>query len=257
MFFVTLAHSGERIPDLLKDRVNPEANLREISEPSIDEIFHWKDVERITTEIHQCFPNLNRRRTNVDPKTGHPYVGATALFPIRDFHSSPIYKPNAEMTEQEKNLLLQEYYDPFHKKIYDAIASRNYAFFLDAHAMNNAKTGYPSDRHHPAMRPDICLGNRGNAHGEPVEKTNAVTFPPPVLRKIAKAIEKKGYSCELNNPFPGGAIIQIFGKLLPCIQVEINKKLYMTADDGDVLPENILTLKRDLQDIFRNTVMEK
>jgi len=161
VFFITLAHSGLRFPPLLQDRINPKANLREIAEVGIDAMIAWPDTPVVISDIHQCFPNLNRSRSNINPRTKKPYIGAKALFPMQDFSDTPIYNEGQEPTDEEKELLLKQHYDPFYQEIDRYIASGDYSFFIDVHAMNASATNYIGDRYDPSSRPDICLGNNG------------------------------------------------------------------------------------------------
>lgn len=247
---MTIAHSGSRIPPLLHDRINAKANLREIAEVGLDRIVAWPSTPVVTTDIHQCFPNLNRSRSSINPRTGKQYIGAKSLFPMQDFSDTPIYKEDKEPTDEEKEILLKQHYDPFYQEIDRHIASGEYSFFIDVHAMNASATNYIGDRYDPSSRPDICLGNNGDEKGEVCKDGGVMTFPAMQLQSIQTSLKQKGYQCELNRPFRGGNIIQTFGKKIPCIQLEINKSLYMSADDGDVLPEKMSVLSGDLKEVF-------
>lgn len=246
MFFITVAHSAETIPPELINRINPEANLQEIAEPGIDTIFRWPDVDVITAQVHQCFPNLNRSRNGIDPRTGKKYSGATALFPDCDHSDVPLYVNGLGLKSEEKEMLLERYYDPFHAAIDHHIASGKFSYFLDVHAMNASNTGYHPDRYDLSLRPDICLGNNGNDEGNGL----SITFPSAALRRITKSLNSRGYHCQMNQPFRGGIIIQTYGARIPCIQVEISKKLYMIGDDGELIPEKMDALSDELQPVF-------
>ena len=249
MFFITVPHSSSVIPGFLKNRINSHARLDEITEPGIEDIFHWLDTDIIAAPVHQCFPNVNRARGGINPRTDQAYSEFTALFPDRDFHGTPIFLEGKELTNEEKERLLTEYYDPFYAKIEKHIASRKYDFFIDAHAMNAQSTSYRhNDRYALASRPEICIGNNGDASGDQYEDTMPITFPQEHMRLLMSGLIHKGYNCHQNNPFRGGNIIQTFASRIPCVQIEINKALYMSSDDGDVLHDKVQLLKKDLYD---------
>lgn len=243
MFFISDPHSSLSIPSILSDRINPHAQLREIAEPGIDTLFTWDGIPRIMATAHQAFPNLNRGRSDTNPRTGEKYPSQRSLFPLEDFHGNPIYKEGQELSSEEQEVLLQEHYDPFHTGIERLIESGSYDFFLDVHAMNGGCTSYDDARFNPEKRSNICLGNNGNEHGEQHEDGEHITFDPKTLCLFADVLREKGYTVELNEPFRGGYILQYYGQRFPCIQVEINKELYMDADDGEVNEEKILVLR--------------
>jgi len=247
-FFTVIAHHAETIPKEVKGRlVITSKRLREIGEPAVDQIFNWPNIPRVEAVVHQCFPNLNRQRNNINPNTGSPYTGKTALFPLLDFHKDSIYQSGLELNDEEKEHLLKKYYDSFFQQIDKFIKGGNYDFFIDAHSMNNYASSYgPSGE-----RPDICLGNRGDENGEKRDDRPCITFPAEKLRAIRDGLKNKGYDCLLNQPFSGGYIIQKYAQFpFPCLQFEINKKLFMSADDGEVSLEKVEQLKKDLLDVI-------
>ncbi len=241
-FFITLPHFSTKVPPELKGRLNPKANLSPINEPGIEKIFDWPEIHRVLASTQQCFPNLNRQRNNLDPNNNHPYPDNRSLFPLFDFEGCPLYSPKKEPTKDEKELMLKKYYDPFFSEIDQLIKSNKFSFFIDVHSMNNETTSYDN----PLKRPEICLGNRGNEKAEKRPERPGTTFKPEQLRRLQKELQEQGYDCHANNPFSGGYIIQKYGPSFPCLQIEINKKLFMTADDGELIPEKIKKLDQNL-----------
>ncbi len=248
-FFLTIPHYVKEILPEIKNRINPAANLREIAEPGVNLIFDWPRIKRVLAKAHQCFPNLNRQRNNINLNIGQEYEEKLSLFPSKDFHGEKIYLPEKELIPPEKELLLLQYYDPFYEEIDKFIASGKFDFFLDVHSMNDQNSSYENQD----SRPEICLGNRGNEEGERRLDRPGITFPPEKLRAIRQALRTKGYDCRLNTPFSGGYIIQKYAKSFPCILVEINKKVFMETDDGEVISEKVEELNKDLWEVFNDT----
>ena len=62
---------------------------------------------------------------------------------------------------------------------------------------------------------------------------------------MREELKKNGYKCSLNHPFSGGYIVQKYAKQgFPGFQIEINKRLFMTSDGGEVISEKVKELKR-------------
>ena len=246
-FFITISHHSMKLPKEVEGRLAiSKTRLLEIAEPETEKLFSWPDIKTVKAEVHQCFPNLNRRRNNMDPGTDRAYPPARALFPTFDFHEEAIYKSKEkELSEKEKEELLKKYYDPFFEEVNQLIKSGDYDFFIDAHAMNNCFSSYDDMK----IRPDICLGNRGNERGEVKKGRRRITFPSSKMRELQKILTKKGYDVALNDPFSGGYIIQKYNRqFFPGFQVEVNKRLFMDCDDGKSEKKKVEKLKNNLKD---------
>ena len=257
MILISVPHSSEYIPDDLKDRINLEANFKEISEPCITEIVDWPNIRLVTMNVHQCFSNVNRFRDNINKRTGKPYETKRGVITKFDFHDTPLYLAGSGLSETEREELLKKYYDPFYRKLEEAIVSGKYELLIDAHAMNSHSSSYLEPDKDPEKRPDISVSNNGDPNGDQHIDGAVLAFPPEKLRKIAKAIKTKGYSCKMNDPFRGGVIIQTFASRIPCIQLEINKNQYMTDDDGEIIEEKINKLNKDLGEVFNEEFIAK
>lgn len=246
MFFVTVSHASERIPPELRDRINPDANLRAMAEPGIDAMCSWSGVPLVAASMHLCVVNLNRSRDDINPRTGDIYPESLSQLVLSDYHGTSIYRDGREPTDEEREAFLRDYYDPFFARVDELAASGAYRFFADVHAMNGASTSYESKTHALHARPDICLGNNGNILGDAHADGAPLTLAPEAIRHLNASLSAAGYVCGMNDPFRGGYIIQHLGARIPCIQIEIQKKLFMTADDGEVIPERLEHVGHDL-----------
>ena len=247
-FFLTNPHFHTFIPDDIAGRINPEANLINMQEVGIEEIIDWPGVAVVNAEIHQAVINLNRARNDIHPLTGIPYPPQLKLFPEEDFSGAPIFREGESLSDDEKEKMLVRYYDPFYAKVRENVDSGNFDFFIDCHLMNNDESSYTDMQ--DDERPDICLGNLGDAAGQLCEGREYISFDPEVLNDLKRRISAFGYSCELNIPFSGGNIIQQFGREFPCFLLEINKKIFMHDDEGGMMKNKLRKLSMDLYNVF-------
>lgn len=232
----------------LKERINPKAILLELAEPGLFEVCNWPEVEKVYFDLHRGILDVNRSRDNIDPKTKKQYPLKRNIFPLLDFYGNSIYLKEKNLSNEEKENLLQFYYDPYFKSIDDLISSGKYNFFIDIHLMNNDSSSYNMK----TQRADICIGTLGNPDGEVYNNRPSTTVKPDFARKIRDMFQKKGYSCMLNRPFAGGHIMMKYLTKFPCFQLEINKRLIMNSDDGMPIPEKVEKLKQGLKEIFED-----
>lgn len=255
MLLVTVPHCSESIPESLRGRLHPDVNLREIAEPGVDRIVAWPEARILKAQMHQCFGNVNRFRDDHNLHTDERYPDAIGVFPSCDFHGTPLYRMGKELTQGEREALLKAHYDPFYAQLDPLLQSGSFTHHVDAHAMNAHYTGYEGHAKDPQIRPDICISNGGDEHGELIDDGLPLTCTPASLRALAARITAKGYVCSMNVPFRGGVIMRHAAAFLPSVQLEINKRLYMTADDGKLLPDALQRLREDLGDSFRLAVV--
>lgn len=245
-FFITIGHSSLTIPKNLKNRINPSAILLELVEPGLIEVCKNMQAKKVIFDLHRAILDINRSRDNVDPKTNKKYPIERDLFPKKDFQGNDIYLKDSNLSDDEKEELLQKYYDPFFASIDNLISSGEYEFFIDIHLMNNNSSGYEMKN----PRPDICIGTLGDPDGEICLNRPSTTIKPETAREMKLVFENNKYSCDLNRPFAGGYIMMKYLTKFPCIQLEINKKLLMDSDSGMPKLEKIKKLKEDLETIF-------
>ena len=117
--------------------------------------------------------------------------------------------------------LLARYYHPYHRRIQDALRSRDIKLALDCHSM--AAVGPPVSPDTGLERPTICLGND---HGR--------TCPPASIEKLVQcfrdAFRLQDSEVAINRPFAGAYITRTYGgKHVPWVQVEISRALYLQS----------------------------
>lgn len=251
-FFVTIPHGSSRVPESLVSRINPKANIREICEQGLFELCEWEGVPRIYFDLHECVVNANRSRDDIDPKTNLPYPPQRSVFSQKDFRGVNMFLSGKGLSEEEKAWYLKNFYDKFFGEIERNIMSQKFDFFVDVHLMNSRNSGY--ERGLPVT--DICIGNLGGVDGEVAMGRINTTFSAEGVRILKEKFESKGYNCALNRPFAGGYIVFKYLGKFPCFQLEINKRVYMTADDGEVVTKKLEKLSLDLFQILGQIDME-
>jgi N-formylglutamate deformylase len=228
--FVTIPHSGERVPeecDWLKGLPEPvlmsdvDRYVDKLYEPAIKSL----DIPCVKTEWHRYAVDLNRLPEDIDQGSvegakepmgknsrGYHWVHTTQKQQLMP-------KP---MSESDHHKLTKKIYEPFHQAVRSQYASFHQqgikqVLHLDLHSMPSVGT---SEHRDPGeSRADIvvsdCLGKSANS-----ELVNLV------LVSYARAGFKVGY----NWPYFGGRLSEQYGQPLRgqhAIQVELNRKLYM------------------------------
>lgn len=116
---------------------------------------------------------------------------------------------------------IQNYYEPYHKKISELIEESHqkfgFALHLNCHSMKSAGNTMNDDNGLP--RPDIVISDRGHT-----------TAGAQWTQWIAALFEMEGYHVTINTPYFGAALLARHGNPqnnIHSIQIEINRRLYM------------------------------
>ena len=116
--------------------------------------------------------------------------------------------------------------------------------------MNENSRSYESKTETLRKRPDICLSNNGDSSGKMNTDGMPLTCPAAFIRTMQQMLIDRGYQCSLNEPFRGGDIIQTYGSHIPCLQMELSKRLFMTADDGECDTDRLHELQQRLSEVL-------
>ncbi|MBS4032047.1 MAG: N-formylglutamate amidohydrolase [Clostridiales bacterium] len=239
---LSVPHGGLMIPrEVLDDfRLDLDAVLydgdtyaRELY--SLEErVEHYMD-----TEIARAVLDLNRAASDRPPQNPD---GVTKTV---DVSGKQIWREKDGLSPETVDRLIINYYQPYHKTLAMVAASGKAVVGIDCHTMLAESPG--SDETQREVRPMICISNRGDGEGEPVDEP--VTAPANLLRALRDALlnqfQHEDMSAEpvsLNRPFKGGYITKHHGKEgpLPWIQIEFNRALY-------IAPHAILAVKPDMR----------
>ena len=257
-FFISIPHSGEEIPDevhWLKSLPEPtlmrdvDRFVRELYQPVISRL----QILNVLTTWHRYVVDLNREENQFDEDSvyGAPSPSGSQT---KGIHWSKTTQGEV-LISQPMSLELHEklvalYFRPFHRevqqlrsKIKDQFGE---VFQLDAHSMPSLGTALHSD---PGQdRPEIVVSD---FHGRSCRSE--------YRDLVMEAYQRAGFEVAYNWPYVGGGITQRYGEpqeKMHCIQVELNRKLYM--DEGnkqktfDTFPETQKKLDWAVDHIVQN-----
>lgn len=229
-FFVTMPHSGEKIPDRCDWLKNlPETVLMCDVDRYID-VLYEPTLSRLKitshkTEWHRYAVDLNRIPSDIDETSVIGSKNPAGSF-NRGFHwvvttynDQLMPKPiDPKLHEDLKQLI----YDPFHSKvqaIYKSYKDEGFKniFHLDAHSMPSLGTKMHKDP--GEKRADIVISDS-------LGKSCNIKFRDLVIAAYVAAGFKVGY----NWPYVGGRLTEQYGQPSQgqhTIQVELNRELYM------------------------------
>lgn len=229
-FFVTMPHSGEKIPpncDWLKGlpenilMCDVDRYIDVLYEPSLQNL----KVRYHKTEWHRYAVDLNRLPEDIDETSVVGSKNPAGSF-NRGFHwvvttynDRLLLQP---MSIQEHEELKKLIYDPFHQSVQTIFADfrkQNFKniFHIDAHSMPSVGTQMHKDP--GERRADIVISDS-------LGKSCDAYFRDLVIAAYVAAGFKVGY----NWPYVGGRLTEQYGqpsKGQHTIQVELNRDLYM------------------------------
>lgn len=239
--FVSIPHSGERIPDQASWLKNlPEEILMADVDRYVD-VLYKTNLQKLNipyqlTDWHRYAVDLNRIPTDVDESS---VVGAPKKVGTHPdgYHwvmtKGEIKLMPAPMSAKNHDELTQLIYEPFHAGIrnyYDYFKKEKFenVFHMDVHSMPSVGTRMHRDP--GEKRADIvisdCLGKSCHPH-----------FRDLVIAAYVCVGFKVGY----NWPYMGGRVTEQYGQPLAgqhAIQIELSRDLYMDERTKQILPQH-------------------
>ncbi len=249
-FFVSIPHSGENIP--------PEVNwLQNLPEPIqmcdvdryVDVLYlpalEQSQIPYVVTEWHRYFADLNRLPEDVDQSS---VVGASqpaGAFPLgflwtKTTNGDPLLsKPISQDLHRQ---LALKYWQPFHDQVvgqYKKFHGMGFkkVYQLDAHSMPSIGTSAHKDP--GENRAEIVVSD---FHGNSCEA--------PYRELVINAYRNAGFEVKLNWPYVGGRVTQTYGvpdRGQHCLQVEMNRSLYMNERTKRQIPERVNAVQEQLK----------
>lgn len=224
-----------------------ERRLFKEGDPFTDAIFDVPDAAAIVNAPASRFvADLNRARDE---------GGENGVIKLTDFERRPFFPTGYVLSAEEREMRLLQYYDPYHAALARALASGSIRFFLDGHSMTAQGPAIGPDQGAP--RPALCIGNFGDAEGDPAG--GPVSCPGPLARGIRDhlAASLKGMIGDaglegpaLNRPFDGGHVLRRYSAppfSVPGVMIEVNRALYLDEDSLRPLPGRIEALSKAMQ----------
>lgn len=215
---ISIPHGGKDTPKELDGKICiTTQDLFEDGDAYTREIYGIKDraAAIVDTSIARAFIDLNRDVDDRPPKNPDGIVKSMTC------HGKTIYNSGNHPDESLTQFLIENYYHPYHDKVQNLLAdSSEIQLCIDCHSMEAVGPKIAPDFGHE--RPLICLGT--NHHKSCSEN---------IVEHLAKCFQTvfnlNKSDITINRPFAGGFITKTYGnKPLPWIQVEMNRRLYLS-----------------------------
>ena len=224
---VHIPHSSTYIPPeikniiLLKDNDLQEELLR-MTDRYTDEIFSCvAELGGISVAYNYSRLVLDPERFRDDKKEIMAAKGMGVIY-TKDSNGQKL----REINENERDLLLQNLYDPYHraitKEVQELLNNFDGCLIIDAHSFPAIPLPYEPSQEF--RRPQICLG------------TDAYHSPEDLIEFIRNYFEEINLTTEINRPFKGCYVPAKFlhrEKRVKSIMIEINRELYMDEVTGE------------------------
>ncbi|MDB5104971.1 MAG: glutamine synthetase catalytic region [Fibrobacteres bacterium] len=242
---VSTPHCSGQVPYWLMARMlqtgESEAGLRrrlfKEGDPFTDVLFNIPDVDTtLNAPVSRFVADLNRERTE---------GGENGVIKMTDFDRRPFYPTGYALSQQEREMRLALYYDPYHATLDRTLRSGRIRFFIDGHSMTAHGPLIGPDQGRP--RPALCIGNFGDTEGDPA--SGPVSCAPPLARgirdKLAQLLKGPLAECGLpegpvlNHPFDGGHILRRYSLApysVPGVMIEVNRALYFDEETQSPIP---------------------
>jgi N-formylglutamate amidohydrolase len=246
-FFVSIPHSGEKIPSQahwlnnLEEKIlmsDVDRYVDRLYEPCLNEF----QVPFQKTEWHRYAVDLNRIPTDISRSSVVDSVNPEGTF-LDGYHwvmtkneNQILPQPMSGKTHEELTELI---YKPFHAGIrnhYEKFKLQGHknVFHIDAHSMPSLGTRMHRDP--GERRADIVISDCG-------AKSCAKEFRDLVIVAYVSAGFKVGY----NWPYLGGRVTEQYGqpnKGHHAIQVELNRDLYMNEETKQIKDSHVEVQKK-------------
>ncbi|MBC8483143.1 MAG: N-formylglutamate amidohydrolase [Thaumarchaeota archaeon] len=243
---LSIPHGGTQKPIELDGHLSiTNKDLFDDSDPFVIELFDLGDkVQRvIKTTIARAFVDLNRALDDMAPKN------PDGLIKSKTCYDKPIYTDGKEPDDSLKTMLVELYYHPYHRTIQQSMNDLDLKLCIDCHSMA-ATPPYFSRAKSKSPRPMFCISNNdGKAASQ------------EMMEMLADSISE-GYSIDrqeifLNDPFHGGHITRTYGNNpLPWIQIEMNRKMYLSEEWFNKENLSIDTSRlQELNKMFENSLI--
>ena len=249
-FFVTMPHSGEKIPEKctwlhnLKEEIlmcDVDRFIDVLCEPALTKL----NIPSHKTEWHRYAVDLNRIPSDIDAGSVQGSQNPLGSFNrgyhwvVSTYNDILMPHPISQEFHQELTDLI---YTPFHARVRELYAGfKNQGFdkvyHIDAHSMPSLGTRMHKDP--GERRADIVISDS-------LGKSCSKEFRDLVIVAYVTAGFKVGY----NWPYMGGRLTEQYGqpeKGQHTIQVELNRALYMDEVTKKLKPEHVEVQKKILQ----------
>jgi len=215
---LSIPHGGTKRPKELEDHLCiTNKDQFDDSDPFVIEIYNLGNkVEHVISgEIARAYVDLNRSLQDLPPHNPDGLIKSTTCY------QKQIYIKGKEPDESLTKKLIQLYYLPYHRSIQKSFRDMDLQLCLDCHSMASQAPNISPDGKN-SERPLFCLSNQNG-------KSSSNEMIKLLADCISESFQINRNQILLNNPFLGGYITKTYGNNpIPWIQIEMNRKLYLT-----------------------------
>ena len=206
-----------------------------------DDLFHSESDITIKADFSRIFCDVERFPDDKDEIMSA--FGMGALYTRTDSGETL-----RNVTPDLRNKILNEYYYPHHKKLFDAVRTQLEKFsdvlIIDCHSFPN--NPFERDLNKEVPRPDFNIG------------IDSFHTPEKIKDTAPEFFKSKGYSVFIDKPYKGTIVpLEYYrkNKNVQSIMLEVNRKLYMseTTLEKSENYHNVKTILKDFFEILRNS----
>jgi N-formylglutamate deformylase len=213
---ISIPHGGTEIPSELQGEVKMDQyDIFHNSDACTLELFDHSEkvAEVISTNISSAIVDVDRS------KAAFPPTEADGVVKLKTSQGKGVYHEDKANDQDFIKQLIENYYEPYHRKIAYRLKENEIKVAIDCHTMDNVAPQSAEDANQP--RPLISLGNH---YGQSCDYK--------ILERLADCIQVifniGDMDVAINKPTDGGYITKKYGNNpVPFIYLAINKSLYL------------------------------
>ena len=251
---IMVPHSGRNYDKILLNQTQLSIKeLRDSEDAYVDKFFsnNVKKFSFLKAKFPRIFVDVNRSPLEIDPLMWQEngltkifnqktlkVLSGIGVFPKVNLQGDFLYNSKIPFIEAKRRLF--KYYFPYHKKIKDVINTTIIKFkkvvALDCHSM-------ASD----IIDSDVVLSNG-----------QGITASYDILYFMKDFFKSFGFKVSINNPFKGGFISYHHSNIkknIHFIQVEVNKRIYMSEQDYTIKKEEMKKLQSCFKKLVETIIM--
>lgn len=218
---ISVPHDGRGVPAAMLQAMTPSAAELPDTDWHVATLYEFcrsLGAGMLVAGYSRYVVDLNRP---ADDSALYPGQLSTGICPASTFAGEPIYSSGAELTEDERERRIRDYWRPYHRKLEDELRvlreRHGFALLWDAHSIASRVP-----RLFDGELPALNIGSNG---GE--------SCPPEVVRAVADVAEGSQYSSVVDGRFRGGYITRHYGdpqNACYAIQLEMAQRCYMDEE---------------------------